>query len=158
MKMTKVKLAILLGAAFFTANVNALSPDAEEGKELYPACNVCHDQALNPPKGPPMWGVQRRYKKHSVDDEVFVENIVNFVKAPSLDLAIHKQAVKQLGLMPPMPLPDVVLRKIATYILEENFSPPCDHWQIAITRAEKTGDMGHARKDRKMHNRFCSQN
>ena len=155
--MTKVQLTILLGAAFFTTNVNALSPDAKEGKELYPACNVCHDQALNPPQGPPMWGVQRRYKKHSLDDEAFVENIVNFVKAPSLDLAIHNQAVKQLGLMPPMPLPDVVLRKIATYILEEKFSPPCDHWQMAITRAEKMGDMEHAQKHRKMYNRFCSQ-
>jgi len=156
--MTKVQLTMLLGAAFFAANVNALSPDAKEGKELYPACNVCHDQALNPPKGPPMWGVQRRYKKYSLDEKAFVENIVNFVKAPSLTLAKHSQAVKQLGLMPPMPLPDEVLRKIATYILEENFPPPCDHWQIAITRAEEKEDMEHVQKDRKMYKRFCSQN
>ena len=155
--MTKIQLAILLGAAFFTANSNALSPDAKEGKELYPACNVCHDQAMNPPKGPPMWGIQRRYKKHSLDDEAFVKNIANFVKAPSLDLAIHDQAVKQLGLMPPMPLPDEMLRNIATYILEENFPPPCDHWEIAISRAEKKGDMEHALKDQKMFNRYCSQ-
>jgi hypothetical protein len=86
-----------------------------------------------------------------------VKNMSDFVKAPSLDLAIHDQAVKQLGLMPPMPLPDEMLRNIATYILEENFPPPCDHWQIAIARAEKKGDMEHALKDQKMYKRYCSQ-
>jgi len=155
--MIKARAALLLGVIFFTSNVIALSPDAKEGEELYPACSVCHDQALDPPKGPPMWGVQRRYKRHSLGDEAFVENIVKFVKAPSKELAIHDEAVKHLGLMPPMPLPDEMLRKIATYILEENFPPPCDHWKIAITRAEKKGDMEHARKDQKMHKMFCSQ-
>ena len=155
--MIKARAALLLGAIFFTSNVIALSPEAKEGEEFYPACSVCHDQALDPPKGPPMWGVQRRYKRHSLGDETFVENIVKFVKAPSKELAIHDEAVKNLGLMPPMPLPDEMLRKIATYILEENFPPPCDHWKIAITRAEKKGDMEHARKDQKMHKRFCSQ-
>ncbi len=153
--MTKVQLTILLYAMVFTTNSSALSPEAEAGKELFSACHVCHDQALNPPKGPPMWGVQRRYKKHSPDDKAFVENITNFVKAPSLELAINTQAVKQLGLMPAMPLPDMILRNIATYILEEKFPPPCDHWKMAIARAEEKGDMAHAQKDQGKYKKFC---
>jgi len=156
--MVKVRISLLLVAIFFSATSTALSPNAKEGKELYAACSVCHDQAMDPPKGPPMWGVQRRYKRHSIDDEAFVNNIVAFVKAPSLKIAIHDEAVKNLGLMPPMPLPDDMLRKIAAYILEEEFPPPCDHWKLAIMRAEEKGDVEHAQKDRKMYKRFCNNN
>ncbi|MCP3690397.1 MAG: c-type cytochrome [Gammaproteobacteria bacterium] len=155
--MTKIQLALLLCAIAFSANGNALSPAAETGKQVFATCNACHDQALNPPKGPPMWGVQRRYKKHSPDDEAFVENVVNFVKSPSLERALNSQAVAQLGLMPAMPMPDSMLRNIAAYILEEKFPPPCDHWKIAITRAEEKGDMAHAQKDQNMFKKFCSQ-
>jgi len=145
-------LIILLA---FSSNSNALSPTAVEGKSLYPACHVCHNQAMDPPLGPPMWGVQRRYKNNTLDNEDFVNRIVAFVKAPSLETAIHDEALKQLGLMPPMPLPDEMLYKIATYILEEKFPPPCEHWEIAVKRAEKKGDAEHAKKDKMMLDRFC---
>ena len=139
----------------FSSNSNALSPTADEGKSLYPACHVCHNQAMDPPLGPPMWGVQRRYKNNTLDNEDFVNSMVTFVKAPSLETAIHDEALKQLGLMPPMPLPDGMLHKIATYILEEKFPPPCEHWEIAVKRAEKKGDAEHAKKDKMMLDRFC---
>jgi len=153
--MTKAQLLILLSAALYTANSNALSPDAVEGKGLYPACHVCHNQAMDPPLGPPMWGVQRRYKRNTLDNEDFVKSMVNFVKAPTLESAIHDEALGQLGLMPPMPLPDEMLKKIATYILEEQFPPPCEHWRIAVKRAEKKGDIEHAKKDQNQLKRFC---
>ena len=152
----KTKILLALVTVFFSSSSLALSPDAEEGKILYPACSVCHDQKLDPPKGPPMWGVQRRYKMEFDDGKEFIEKMVTFVKAPSLDTAIHDKAVKSMGLMPPMPLPDEMLRNISTYILEENFPPPCDHWRIAVKRAEKSGDMEHAEKDRRMLKRFCN--
>ena len=154
--MIKTKVSLALLTLFFSSSSFALSPEAEEGKTLYPACSVCHATNLEPPKGPPMWGVQRRYKMEFDDDKVFVEKMVAFVKAPSLDTAIHDQGVKSLGLMPPMPLPDSMLQKIATYILEEKFPPPCAHWKIAIKRAEKSGDLQHAEKDRMMLKRFCN--
>ena len=153
--MIPARLLILLGAVLYAVNSNALSPEAVEGKALYPACHVCHNQAMDPPLGPPMWGVQRRYKNNTLDDEDFVESMVNFVKAPTLESAIHDEAVGQLGLMPPMPLPDDILKKIATYILEEQFPPPCEHWRIAAERAEKRGDIEHAKKDRNQLKRFC---
>ncbi len=135
----------------------ALSPAAEEGKALYPACDVCHNQAMDPPLGPPMWGVQRRYRMNTLDEADFVERMISFVRAPSLEAAIHTDGVEQMGLMPPMPLPDEMLRKIATYIQEEEFAPPCDHWRIGAARAEKKGDVEHAEKDRRQLQRYCNE-
>ena len=105
--------------------------------------------------GPPMWGVQRRYKNGTIDDDDFVESMVNFVKKPSLEDARHDMAIEQMGLMPALPLPDTMLKNIAIYILEEKFPPPCTHWEIAVKRATKTGDIEHAKKDQRMLDRFC---
>ena len=153
--MLTFKKLLLPGILVVSCNTHALSLEAEEGKALYPSCHVCHNQEMDPPLGPPMWSVQRRYRNGTLDDEDFIERMVEFVKAPSLDTAIHDEAVAQLGLMPPLPLPDEMLRKIALYILEEQFAPPCAHWQIAVKRAEAKGDLEHARKDRTMLKRFC---
>ena len=154
--MTKIQLLLLLCTMLYTVNNSALSPEAEEGKSLYPMCHVCHNQAMDPPLGPPMWGVQRRYKRNTLDNKDFIKSMVNFVKAPTLETAIHDEALGQLGLMPPMPLPDEMLTKIAAYILEEQFPPPCEHWRIAVKRAEAKGDMEHARKDQNQLKRFCN--
>lgn len=155
--MFKTPLILFFGAVIFSINCHAeFSPEAVEGKTFYPACNVCHNPAMDPPLGPPMWGVQRRYINNSIDKEDFVKNMVNFVKAPTRESAIHEEALEQLGLMPPMPLPDEMLKKISTYIFEEQFPPPCEHWQIAVERSEKKGDKEHAAKDQNMLKRFCN--
>ena len=153
----RAQVVILFSAMLYAANSNALSSDAVEGKALYPACHVCHNQAMDPPLGPPMWGVQRRYKRGTMDDEDFVKTMVNFVKTPTLETALHDMAVEQLGLMPPMPLPDEMLTKISTYILEEQFPPPCDHWRIAVKRAKAKGDISHAKQDQRQLDRFCNE-
>ena len=110
---------------------------------------------MDPPLAPPMWGVKRQYRNNTMDDEDFIETMVDFVRAPSEDKVIHREAFSQLGLMPPMPLPDDLLRKIASYILEEQFPPPCDHWRIAVERATARGDAEHAAKDMRQLKRFC---
>jgi len=150
------QLALFLIATLFSTSSMALSPEATEGKALYPTCHVCHNQAMDPPLGPPMWGVQRRYKNNTIDDEDFVQSMVDFVKNPSLETAKHDMAVEQMGLMPPLPLPDDLLKKIATYILEERYPPPCEHWAIAVKRAKEKGDLAHAKKDQRMLDRFCN--
>jgi len=154
--MIKIRFLILLSASLYTLNSNALSPDAVEGKKLYPTCLACHNQAQEPSMGPPMWGVQRRYKKATDSDEEFIKRMASFVKAPTLESAIHEQALSELGLMPPMPLPDEALKNIATYVLEEQFPPPCDHWRNAIKRAKDKGDLDHAKKDQSQLKRFCN--
>ncbi|MGL1955812.1 MAG: hypothetical protein OCD00_00650 [Colwellia sp.] len=153
--MSKLQILILLITLFYITYSYALSPDAIEGKSLYPMCNACHSQANNPLLAPPMWEVQRRYKKNSRSDKDFVKTMVSFIKAPTREKAIHNQALSQLGLMPPMPLPDEMLTKIVTYIVEENFSPPCQQWQMAIKRAKEKGEINDTNKEQKQFERFC---
>ena len=153
MKITGIWLSCF--SLLFSTHTLALSADAETGKSLYPACHVCHNPDIDPPLGAPMFGIQRQYKNITQTKEEFIQRVVAFAKAPSQDMVIMKSAANNLGLMQPMPLPDDMLIKIATYIYEENFAPPCTHWRIAIQRMEKTGDTVHMMKDRKMYNKFC---
>ena len=154
--MTKSQLLLLLSTTLFAASSHALSPEAIKGKSLYPTCHVCHNPEMDPPLAPPMWGVQRRYKRNSLDKEDFVQRMVSFVKAPTVEKAIQYNAVKQLGLMPALPLPDEMLKQISTYILEEQFPPPCAHWAIGVKKAIESGDQQHAKKDQQKISRFCN--
>lgn len=153
--MLRLQLLLLFSSAIFSITSAALSPQAIEGKNLYPTCHVCHNQKMDPPLGPPMWGVQRRYKNNTLDDEDFIQSMTDFVKAPTLEKSRHSEAVKRMGLMPALPLPDDMLKKISAYILEEQFQPPCAHWLIGVKRAKEMGDMAHAEKDARMIKRFC---
>ena len=58
--MIKTNISITLVTIIFPVSSYAMSPDAAEGKLLYAVCETCHDQALDPPKGPPMWEVKRQ--------------------------------------------------------------------------------------------------
>lgn len=81
-----------------------------------------------------MFGVQRQYKRVTGTREGFIGRIATFVASPSSERAIMRKAVEQLGLMPAMPLPDASLRKIASYIYEQEFLPPGTHWAYAIEK------------------------
>lgn len=155
--MIKSKFIVVLISTLYSLSSHALSPDAIEGKVSFRACNICHNQAIDPPLGPPMWGVQRRYKRNSLDKDDFIKSMVEFVKAPSMEKALHTEAINRLGLMPQVPLPEKTLIKIATYIFEENFQPPCDHWRNAVISAVNSGDMKHAIKDQNQLIRFCNK-
>jgi mono/diheme cytochrome c family protein len=154
--MNRLQFFLALSATLLSTQVFALSPEAAEGKKLFSACQACHDQTLDPPLGPPMWGVQRRYKNSTLDDEDFIDSIVAFVQKPSLENARHNKAVERMGLMPPLPMQDEALKKIATYILEEKFPPPCAHWAIGVKLSTEKGDLEHAQKDQRMLDRFCN--
>ncbi len=153
--MTRFQITALLSSFLFSVSSYALSPEATEGETLFPSCNVCHDQAHTPALGPPMWGVQRRYIRATSDKADFIQQMTSFVKAPTMEAAIHDEARGQLGLMPAMPLPDDLLNKIAAYIFEEQFPPPCDHWRFAVKKAKDSGDADHAAKDQRQLDRFC---
>ena len=85
-------------------------------------------------------------QKNTIDDEDIVQSMANFVKKPTLETAIQDMALEQMGLMPAVPLPDELLKKIATYILEEQFPPPCAHWTMAVKRATEKGDLEACKK------------
>jgi len=149
------RVLTFVAAALASASAFALGSEAEAGRSVFAACQVCHDAELDPPKGPPMFGVQRRYKAASADRDAFIERMVAFVRQPTIDQVVMHEATSQLGLMGPMPLPEAMLRQIAAYVYEETFPPPCTHWEIAVRRATESGDAEHARKDRKQLERFC---
>ncbi|GAB1262289.1 c-type cytochrome [Aurantivibrio plasticivorans] len=154
--LIKMRIVSLTFCAF-VAQVNALSPEAEEGKGLFPVCNACHNASIDPPLAPPMWGVQRQYSKIAESDEQFIELVASFAKSPSLDKVRFQHAVDQLGLMPAVAMPLDELKKVAAYIAEEQFEPPCAHWENNAARAEAAGDLQHAKKDRRKLQRFCAQ-
>lgn len=150
---------LAIGLAF-SAQAIALTPKAEKGniekgKALFATCNSCHEQALNPPKAPPMWAIQRRYQKQTANKKEFIQRVVDFVKAPSEEQAIFKGAIQHLGLMPALPLPDSQLNAVASYLYETDFPPPCDHWKHATERYQQRGDNNQAQRHRKKWQRFC---
>jgi len=156
-KWMRIIRGIVIGSCVFWINGYAFSPEGAEGKEKFPVCNACHNPELNPPLAPPMWGVQRRYKRTAHDKAHFVDLVAGFAIAPAPEKAVFVGAVKKLGLMPAIPLPEDDLKKIAAYIWEEQFSPPCMHWKFGAAQAEEEGDVAHAEKDRRMLKRFCGQ-
>lgn len=154
----KLKAKILtVVAGILSVNGYALTPEAASGKEHFAVCHACHNPALNPSLAPPMWGVQRRYKRMSRSKERFVDSIADFAKQPAQERALFKHAIPVMGLMPPVALPDETLKEIATYIWEAQFPPPCEHWQYGATRAQGAGDMARAAKERRMLERFCGK-
>lgn len=153
----RTQLAILtaVGSLLVSSSIFALSPDAEEGKKSYPVCDSCHNPELTPALGPPMFGVQRRYKRVTGSREDFIDRIAAFVTSPSDERVVMLNAAEQLGPMPAMPLPDDTLRKIASYIYEEAFHPPCVHWAYAIENGLQKGNKEHVEHDRRQYQRFC---
>ncbi|MDQ6954282.1 MAG: cytochrome c [Mariprofundaceae bacterium] len=154
-----MKKAILLtGLSFMLVSNSYASEDTAftEGKKLLQDnCLVCHNAQLDPPQAPPMFAVQMKYKKASSDKESFVNKVTSFATHPSEDKAIIKMAVKKLGVMPDMGFKEEDVRKIASYIYDETFSPPCSHWKSAMKVMKENGDMKHYKKVSKRYSMMC---
>lgn len=137
-----------------------LSETAQQGKVLFTACSACHNSDLTPAVAPPMFAIQKRYKRAYSKQQEFVERLVSFVQKPTENKAMMKRAVQKKGLMPKgiVNLTEDELLKVATYIYEEKFKYPCEHWRNAVNDAEKSskGPDSHIEKDIKMLKRFCS--
>ncbi len=171
MKVTHRRLKLILGcillsytfflagagmAATGTTDTNNFTAAAIAGGRLIGTCNACHEQTLDPPKGPPLFGIQRKYRQAYPTKHAFINAITAFVKQPSSDKALMHRAVKTLGLMPALALPQDQLEKIAAYLYEYPFPPPCAHWKIAVTHAETEGNADpHIARDRLKLQRFC---
>ena len=154
-----ISLSILLITAPVVSaedNTAPLSAAALQGEKSFAICQGCHDASLNPPKAPPMFGVQKFYKRQYESKDEFVRAIVEFVEKPSNDNALLKMPVKKLGLMPALPLGSDTLTPIASYIYEAQFEPPCDHWAHALKASGGHGGKGHRRQVESMYEKFCN--
>lgn len=138
------------------AEVDKLSPAAQAGASQIAVCEACHAVSLDPPKGPPLYGIQRKYRMAYPEQQAFVAAITEFVSAPTEDKAVMKRAVRKLGLMPSMKLPSQQLSDVANYLFEKPFPPPCEHWEIAVKNAEASGHAdNHIAQDKMKLERFC---
>ena len=150
-----VLASLLLGSPLLYAQAqqSPLSELAVQGKADFAVCQACHDDSLKPPKAPPMFGVQRMYKRRYDNPQEFVGAVVKFVKQPTEDGALMKGPIKKLGLMPALPLGDEKLTGIATYIYEESFAPPCEHWAYALSSGKGKGK--HREHVQTMYDDMC---
>lgn len=149
-------IMILAVAMLFAANAWAADV-VQEGKQLMESnCMACHNAELDPPMGPPMFGVQKSYKMVTSDRDAFIDQMTAFTVHPSEDKAVMVAAVEQIGVMPDIGAEEADVRKIAAYLYDETFAPPCVHWQIGMKIAKAKGDKQHFKKDQMMYNRFCA--
>jgi len=150
------KTVLLSIAMLLTSNASA-SDNMEEGKRLFSEnCFVCHNADLDPPQAPPMFGVQKHYKRATADRDAFIEKVTTFAMEPSEDKAILRMAVKRLGVMPNPGVEEADVRKIAAYIHDETFALPCGHMKAAMKKAKAEGDLKHFKKIKKNFNRMCT--
>ena len=128
-----------------------------EGKKLFQEnCLVCHNAELEPAQAPPMFGVQMKYKMATKDKASFVDRVTSFATHPTKEKALLKMPVKILGLMPDVGFEEDDVRKIATYIHDETFAPPCNHWKHAANRFKTEGKMKLYQKHQQKYDAMCS--
>jgi hypothetical protein len=99
-----------------------------------------------------MFGVQRRYLKQ-YGEANFSARMIDFVQHPTMEKVVMKKSAASLGLMPAMPLPEADLRAVAAFIRENQWEPPCTHWEHAI--AHQSGGGNHSRNEQRNYNRLC---
>ena len=141
----------------FSAPVYAQDKAFMEGKKLFQeTCLACHDASLEPAQAPPMFGVQMKYKMATEDKESFVHKVSAFVMHPTADKALLKNPVKMLGVMPDIGAEEDDVRKIAAYIHDETFAPPCAHWKHAADKFKVEGKMKLYQRHQQKYDAMCS--
>ncbi|HID37197.1 MAG TPA: c-type cytochrome [Ghiorsea sp.] len=149
-------LLLTISLLTFAAPAYAQDKSFLEGKQLFQdTCLSCHDANLEPAKAPPMFGVQMKYKMTTNNKADFVGKVSAFVMNPSEDKALLKQPVKMLGVMPDIGAEEDDVRKIAAYIHDETFAPPCDHWKHAAERFKAEGKMKLYQRHQQKYDAMC---
>ena len=154
-----MKKVIILASVSLALVTQAVASEKSfmEGKALFQeTCLACHDASLEPAKAPPMFGVQMKYKMATADKESFVNKVSAFVMHPTEDKALLKMPVKMLGVMPDIGAEEDDVRKIAAYIHDETFAPPCNHWKSAAERFKAEGKMKMYQKHQQKYDAMCS--
>ena len=150
-------LILAVASVAMVSQAQAADKSFAEGKKLFhDNCLVCHNAELEPAQAPPMFVVQMKYNMATKGKASFVQRITAFATHPSKDKAILKEPVEVLGLMPDMGFAEEDVRKIAAYIHDETFTPPCHHWKSAMKRFKAKGDMQRYQSHKKRFDMMCS--
>lgn len=154
-----MKKIIFLAATYLLFMNPAYAADKPfaEGKDLFQKnCLSCHDAQLDPPLAPPMFVVQMKYKMATTDKESFVNKLTSFATHPTKEQAILPEPVKVLGLMPDLGFAKADVKKVATYIHDETFEAPCNHWKSAMIRFKQNGNQQQYLMHKKRYYSMCS--
>ena len=104
----------------------------QKGETLFKQyCMSCHWSAPDPSKkdkmlAPPIVRVVQHYKGTYSDKKDFVNAVVNWANKPNQDAVLMPGAARKFGLMPPLPIGNDNLEKIAGYIFDADFGKPGD--------------------------------
>ena len=95
-----------------------ITPQMDGKKLMQTYCLACHSDkpAYGNHEGltaPPFPGVVMHYKEKYPKREDFIKAVSAYVKQPDSTKAVMQGAIREFGLMPPLPLPDDTLKAIA---------------------------------------------
>ena len=98
-----------------------------KGKQLMEIqCNSCHSPTASEDTrlAPPMIAVKRHYLTEDMSKEEFVEDILSWMQAPSVEKSKMLGAVERFGMMLKMPLKEEDIIQIAEYMYENKLQAP----------------------------------
>ncbi len=110
-----------------TSHIQALDTTQQEGQNLFKQyCISCHLTAPDSSKkdkilAPPIGRVVEHYKGTFSDKTGFVNAVVNWANQPNQEAVLMPGAARKFGLMPPMPIGNDNLEKIANYMFATDF-------------------------------------
>lgn len=97
------------------------------GKKLLESnCYVCHSPTATEENrlAPPMIAIKEHYIYENTSKEVFIDDILQWIKDPTEENARMYGAVKRFGVMPKTPIPDETIKQIADYIFDNEIDQP----------------------------------
>lgn len=129
-------------------NLKASNQEQSQAYNLFKnTCYPCHSvtsKSHDEIIAPPMIAVKRRYLMTYPDKDIFVNALVDFSKDPKDDKALMFGAVQQFRVMTNLNFNEEDLKKIATYIYENDIEKP--DWFDAHFKEEHGGKMGKGRQ------------
>lgn len=109
------------------AKISELRDDNTINGLLNTKCYICHSinsESHDVIIAPPMAAVKRRYLRSYRDKENFVEAITKWTMDPKVENALMPGAVDNFNVMPNQVFIEEEIRKIATYIYENELEEP----------------------------------
>ncbi|MBL6445389.1 c-type cytochrome [Fulvivirga sp. 29W222] len=107
---------------------NQIENNSSEASNLLLAnCYVCHNPNTDSHDeiiAPPLAGIKMRYMNETTDKEEFINLMSNFVFNPNEESALMAGPVMRFGIMPKTKLGEDDIRKIVTYIYENDLDEP----------------------------------
>ena len=90
-------------------------------------CYACHNpnsQSHDDILAPPLAGIKHKYKKTYPQEEIFIEQMTDFINSPSQEKAIMKGPVKRFGVMPKTALSEIEIQELVKYIYNNDLETP----------------------------------